>query len=107
MNQHILDQFPQAQDYSGKQEDLVNDTSIFYKGLFGMILCIFPGAIIGLVLIKVSLDQAKVALTSYQEDSGKFRIESYKKVKNGRTMAYIGLVFFIVEILAIVVYTSN
>ena len=105
MNQDILDQLPQ--DQSVRQEDLVNDTSIFYKGLFGLILCIFPGAIIGLVLIKISLEQAKVALTTYQEDSGKYRMESVKKVKSGRTMAYIGLVIFICEILALVGYTSS
>ncbi|MES2554611.1 MAG: hypothetical protein V4604_00595 [Bacteroidota bacterium] len=105
MNQEILDQLPH--DPSVRQEDLINDTSIFYKGLFGLILCIFPGAIIGLVLIKISLEQAKVAMTSYQEDSGRFRIESYKKVKSGRTMAYIGLVIFICEILALVGYTSS
>lgn len=105
MNQDILDQLPQ--DQSVRQEDLINDKSVFYKGLFGLILCIFPGAIIGLVLIKISLEQAKVALTTYQEDSGKYRMESVKKVKSGRTMAYIGLAIFICEILALVGYTSS
>jgi len=98
-NQEILDQ-PVFEKNNGPL-DLVNDTSVYYKGLFGLILCILPGAIIGLVLVKVSLDQGRVALDTYAEYPNKYTDESLRRVKAGRTMAYIGLVFFIGEILAI------
>jgi hypothetical protein len=86
------------------QTDLLNDTSIFYKGLFGMILCILPGAIIGLVLVKLSLDQAKMAITDLANNPSSYRAESVKRVKNGRLMARIGLVFFILDIIAILAF---
>jgi hypothetical protein len=86
---------------------LLNDRSVFYKGLFGMILCILPGAIIGLVLVKISLDQGKAALVEYKASPERFSLSSYKKVKRGRMFAYIGLAMFILEILALVLYTAR
>ena len=85
---------------------ILNDTSIFYKGLFGMILCIVPAAIIGLVLIKISLEEAKVALTEYKNTPEIYRTSSINMVKRGKTFAYIGLTLFIVEIVALVGYMS-
>jgi len=102
-NQDLLDEsfidnsVPRTQG----QQDLVNDTSVYYKGMVGLILCIFPGAIIGLVFVKISLDQGKAALEEYATYPNKYREQSLQRVKSGRTMAYIGLAFFIVEILAI------
>ncbi|MDX2360892.1 MAG: hypothetical protein QNK23_08810 [Crocinitomicaceae bacterium] len=90
---------------SGKNR-ILNDSSVFYKGLFGMILCIVPAAIIGLVLIKISLEQAKVALTEYRKDPDHYRISSIKMIKRGRTFAYIGLALFILELIALVAYMS-
>jgi len=107
MNQELLDQLPQDEAYSGKQENLINDTSVFYKGMLGMILCLSPGAVIGLVFVKISLDQAKATLDIYHGNPNKFKPESLKKVKNGRTMAYIGLGLFIAEILLLVGYTAR
>lgn len=85
---------------------ILNDSSIFFKGLFGMILCLAPAAIIGLVLVKISLDQAKMAMSEYKENPNQFREESIKLVKRGRVMAYIGLGFFIIEIVALMIYMS-
>ena len=98
-NQEILDQ--SVFEKNNGPLDLLNDTSVYYKGLFGLILCVFPGAIIGLVLVKISLTQAKAALEEYAAYPDKYKDESLRRVKAGRTMAYIGLAFFIVEILAI------
>lgn len=89
-----------------KPTRIVNDTSIFYKGLFGMILCIVPAAIIGLILIKLSLDQAKEARIAYNKQPERYLESSYAKVKQGRIMAYIGLTLFIVEIITLVGYMS-
>ena len=107
MNQELLDQLPQDEAFTGKQENLINDTSVFYKGMLGMILCLTPGSIIGLVFVKISLDQAKATLEIYQRNPNKFKPESLKKVKNGRIMAYIGLGLFIVEILLLVGYSAR
>ena len=85
---------------------LLNDSSIFYKGFFGMILCLAPAGIIGLILVKMSLDQSKLALAEYKNAPSQFRISSIKKVKRGRIMAYVGLALFILEIVALVTYMS-
>jgi len=42
-----------------KIQRLPYDKSVFWTGLIGMILCLAPGGIIGLVLIKISLNRAK------------------------------------------------
>lgn len=83
---------------------LVNDTSVYYKGLIGMILCILPGALIGLVLIKVSLDQAQDALTTYQQAPQEYKQRSYELLLQGRRFARIGLAIFILEIVALVIF---
>lgn len=85
---------------------ILNDTSIFYKGLFGMILCIVPGAIIGLVLVKISLEQRKIALKSYNSATHYYSILSFDMVKKGRKFAFIGLSVFILEIVTLVTYMS-
>ena len=85
---------------------ILNDSSVFYKGLFGMILCIVPAAIIGLVLIKISLEQAKAAIKEYEEEPNMYRISSVNMIKRGRTFAYIGLALFVLELIALVAYMS-
>lgn len=97
--QEILDQ--SVFEKNNGPLDLVNDTSVYYKGLFGLILCIILAGVIGLVLVKMSLDQGRVALDAYAEYPNKYTDESLRRVKAGRTMAYIGLAFFIVEIVAL------
>lgn len=93
-------------EYSHVRNRILNDSSIFYKGLFGFILCLAPAAIIGLVLVKMSLEQSKVALAEYKESPTQFRKSSINMVKRGRTLAFIGLTLFIVEIIALVTYMS-
>jgi len=85
---------------------ILNDSSVFYKGLIGMILCIVPAAIVGLVLIKISLEQAKVAIKEYNENPSFFRPSSISMIRRGRTFAYIGLTLFVVEIIALMTYMS-
>ncbi len=111
MNQEILDQplhevEKEKEPYTGKQIHLVNDRSIYFKGLFGLLFCILPGAIVGLVLVKMSLDQAKEAMIEYQSNPGKYKDASIETVKSGRKMAYIGLAVFILEIVIFLAYTS-
>lgn len=88
------------------EKNILNDTSIYYKGLFGMILCILPGAIIGLILIKMSLEQAKKARIEYELNSKKYYLSSIRKVKKGQTFARIGLFIFIVEIIILLIIMS-
>lgn len=89
-----------------RRDYLLNDSSIFYKGLFGMILCIVPAAIIGLVLIKMSLEESKGALKEYTENPRFYQPNSVSMVKRGRIFAYIGLGLFIVELVALMTYMS-
>lgn len=89
-----------------KQLISLNDSSIYYKGLIGMILCILPGAIIGLMFIKMSLDQAKEANVTIEMYPGKYPEPLIKKVQDGSTMARIGLTMFVVEIIALIAYMS-
>lgn len=85
---------------------ILNDSSVYFKGLFGMIFCIIPSAILGLVLVKISLEQAKVALKEYDKNPSNYRLSSLKMLKRGRTFAYIGLTLFIVELIALMAYMS-
>lgn len=89
-----------------EQRAYFNDNSIFYKGMFGMILCIMPVAMLGLVLVKMSLDQAKEARKSFKAEPHAYLAASVKKVLLGRKMAYIGLVMFVLEIVTLVIYMS-
>jgi hypothetical protein len=85
---------------------LLNDKSVFYKGLFGMVFCILPGAIIGLVLVKMSLEQSKESLIQYKLNPNFYSQESVNKLKLGRKFAWIGLIMFILEIVLLMVYMS-
>lgn len=112
INQDILDQ-PLYENVSftnssslNNQINLNQDNSIFYKGLFALILNILPGTIIGLILVKMTLDQAKIALKDFKNNPSHYKSHSIKKVKNGQLMAYIGLSFVILEILGLLIYTS-
>lgn len=93
--------------YAKRSGRLINDSSIFLKGLFGMILCILPGTIIGLILLKISFDQSKQAISEYRKAPAQYTLSSYRKVKTGRTFVIIGLVVFLLEIAAVVVYTGQ
>jgi hypothetical protein len=95
----------QSEQGNGRNR-ILNDSSIFYKGLIGMILCIVPAAIVGLVLIKISLDQAKDAIKEIDEHPSFYRQSSISIVRRGRTFAYIGLGLFIVEIIALMTFMS-
>lgn len=85
---------------------ILNDNSVFYKGLFGMIFCIIPGGIIGLVLIKLAMEQSHEALTQYQRNPQMYLESSINKIRNGRKMSIIGLIIFALEIIAFIIYTS-
>lgn len=103
----FLDYFASKQEYSSSpRTNVANDFSIYYKGLFGMILCILPGAIVGLVLVKLSLDQASEARNAIENHPQSYKDSSIKRVKNGTMMARIGLGLFIVEIIALVLFMS-
>ncbi|NVK64864.1 MAG: hypothetical protein HWE22_09765 [Flavobacteriales bacterium] len=81
----------------------VNESSIFFKGLFGMILCMTPGSIIGLVLVNISLNQSREAISIVGKNSTEYAQKEFRRIRQGRTMAFIGLWFFIFEIAALVV----
>lgn len=92
---------------SGKQR-IFNDSSIFFKGLIGLILCLVPASIIGLVLVKMSLDQAKVAIHEYNQNPSLYRLSSIRMITQGKKFAYIGLILFILELIALIAYmTAN
>lgn len=84
----------------------VNARSIYYKGLLGMIFCIAPAAFIGLVFVKLCLDQAKEAMEDIRKNPDGYTQASKKEVRQGRTMGLIGLSLFILEIVVLVGYMS-
>lgn len=109
MNSELLDdQLAQKSDVGLTPNPIhhVSERSIYLKGLFGMILCILPGAIIGLVFIKMSLDQAKEARIAFKENPERYLPETVKKVELGRKLALIGLGLFIFEIVFILAFSS-
>jgi hypothetical protein len=107
-NPNLIDSMPptEANILTNGTNRLVNDSSIYYKGLIGMILCILPGAIIGLVFVKISLEQARDAITAYQNKPQMYTLSSFEMVKKGRMFARIGLAVFIAEIVALVAFMS-
>lgn len=86
--------------------DHINQNSIYYKGVTGLILCIVPGAIIGLIFIKLSLDQARDARTEFNESPEKYTHSTIEKVNKGRNLALIGLGLFVIEIIGILIISS-
>lgn len=101
-----LDQSVHYEEPDHKRFPYVNTNSIFYKGLVGMILCLLPGGIIGLVFVKISLDQAKEARIEFNKKPGVYQRASIERVNQGRRFAYIGLTVFILEIVFILTYSS-
>ncbi len=102
----ILDQFDYAE--TGElvsRKDLLNDTSVLYKGIFGMILCVL-GAMLGLILVRICLNQAKEALDEYQRNPGVYKMSSFNRVKKGQRFAYIGVGIIIAEVVALVAVMS-
>ena len=89
-----------------EQQRILYDSSVYYKGLIGMILCIVPAAIIGILFVKISLEHAKIALKKYEENPSIYKVQSLNRVKRGKVFAYVGLTLFIVEILALVTFMS-
>ncbi len=92
-------------DYTGKKYRLLNDASIFYKGLFGMILCILPGFIMGLILINMAMSQYGEIKEDLKHPE-QYKEKSLKLVRLGRLFSLIGVGAFITEIVVLVVYMS-
>lgn len=98
----ILDQFEFSQ--TGEliaKKDLINDKSIWYKGLWGMILCVF-GALFGLILVRISINQAKDALEAYKKEPNIYKQSSFELVKKGQRLAYIGVGIIVMELIVLV-----
>lgn len=89
-----------------KSSSLLNDTSIYFKGLFGMLLCFTPGSIIGLAIVTKALDQSKVAVKTYNANPGTYKESSFLRVKRGRVFGYIGVSMFILEIAAFIILVN-
>lgn len=84
---------------------LISDTSIYNKGLWGLIFCVL-GGILGLVLVRISLQQATDALESYKRSPQDYLESSYRLVLKGQRLARIGVGIFIGEIVLLVAYMS-
>jgi hypothetical protein len=78
-----------------KIQRLPYDKSVFWTGLIGMILFMAPGGIIGLVLIKISLNRAKTANKLFEENAIIYNDSSISKIKLGMLFSYMGIGFFI------------
>jgi hypothetical protein len=87
-----------------KIQRLPYDKSVFWTGLIGMILCLAPGGIIGLVLIKISLNRAKTANKLFEENAIIYNDSSVSKIKLGMVFSYMGICFFILGIIGLLIY---
>lgn len=103
IDQDIVQQKPQK--IIG-HHDLPNVQSVYYKGLFGMILCTIAGSILGLVLVKLCFDHGKVATDLYRQNPDLYTEDSVSKLKRGKAMAYTGIAISIAEVLAFMAYTA-
>ena len=87
-----------------KVQRLPYDKSIFWTGLIGMILCIAPGGIIGLVIIRISLSRAKTANRLLEEKANIYSDSSISKIKLGMMFSYMGICFFTLGIIGLLIY---
>lgn len=107
MSDNLLDhQMEQAEPAEMSTIPLLNENSIYYKGMIGLILCIVPGAVIGLIFIKISLDQAREAEKYRINFPGMYNEAAVERVKKGVRMARLGLVLFVLEIVTLIAYMS-
>jgi len=87
-----------------KVQRLPHEKSVFWTGLIGMILCMVPGGIIGLVLIRISLNRAKTANRLFEENTNIYSDSSISKIKLGMLFSYMGICFFTLEIIGLLIY---
>jgi len=87
-----------------KVQRLPHEKSVFWTGLIGMILCMAPGGIIGLVLIKISLNRAKTANKLFEENANIYIDSSISKIKLGMLFSYMGICFFTLGIIGLLIY---
>lgn len=104
MSNELIDSIENELPYD-KQITHINAGSIYAKGILGIIFSIIP-TLYGLVFIKQCLDTARDAEKDISENPGMYLDASIKKIKTGKTMAYIGLGIFLGEIIALVTYMS-
>lgn len=89
-----------------KPRKLPYDSRIFWTGLIGMILCMVPGGIIGLLLVKMSLDRSKVVLKLHIDNPTLYSEASLKKIEKGVLFSKIGIAFFVVGSIGLVLIMS-
>lgn len=111
MNKDLLDhEMQQAETietrYPPEALPLLNENSIYYKGMIGLIFCIVPGAVVGLIFIKMSLDQAKETEKHRADFPEMYTEAAIARVKKGVFMARAGLVLFVCEIVALIACMS-
>lgn len=88
----------------GKVQRLPHEQSVFWTGLIGMILCMAPGGIIGLVLIRISLNRVKTANRLFEENTNIYSDSAISKIKLGMLFSYMGICFFTLEIIGLLIY---
>ena len=69
-----------------------------------MILCIAPGGIIGLVLIRISLSRAKTGNKLFKENANIYVDSSFSKIKLGMLFSYMGIWFFTIGNIGFLIY---
>lgn len=102
------------QDLSGSKSEQKNqksrklpyDSHIFWTGLIGMILCMVPGGIIGLLFVKMSLDRSKVVLKLHIDNPTLYSETSLNKIEKGVLFSKIGIALFVVGLIGLVLIMS-
>jgi hypothetical protein len=83
--------------------DLPNDSFILSRGLLALIL-IIVGFFMGLVFAKICMDNARIALATYQLNPEKYNSDSLSRVKRGKLLATIGLGIFALEVILLIYF---
>ena len=97
----ILDQFEaKPKEYSDfyytetgelrQKLDIPGERGIRTKTLLGIVFCLL-GALVGLLLLRQSLIQAKDVLETYKKNPDLYKRSSYLAVKKSENLAYFGL----------------
>lgn len=83
----------------------VNASAIYNKGILSIIFCLMP-TIIGIMFVNQCMDLVREARKDFSQNPGKYEESSIRKVRAGRTMAFIGLGFFVGEIVVLIAYMT-
>lgn len=99
-----IDVFSKTVSYE-KQIEHIDAREIYAKGVLSIIFSLLS-MILGLIFMKQCFDLVRGAEKDIAENPGKYLDSSIQKIKTGKTLGYIGLGIFLVEVILLVGFMS-